>query len=409
MKKLLSNKVFQIGLMSFVVIASSILFYYILSSVNGILNFLGNLLDILMPLIIGLVLAYIMNPIVKIFDKKVFKKIKKDKVRRNISILVTVVIIIALLASLISVIIPQLLNSIETLIVNIPDYISNLEKFINSFIDNTELKKLVLSNYDNVADFIINTANNVLLPATDNAIETLGKGLSGFVAAIFNFAVGAVFAIYILANTKEFSASIRRFLYSIFKVDHVNDFLEETNHVNKIFGQFMLGKICGSTLVALMTFTFLMIFNFPYPLLIAVIIGITDLIPYFGPYIGSIPSALLILLVSPIKAISFVLFMVVLQQIDGNFTTPWLQKQATGLPSFWVLFAITLFGGLFGLVGMLIGVPCFTIIYEFINERTKRRLKKKNLPTDVEYYENISGLQEKVIKSKVHLKDTKEI
>ena len=131
---------------------------------------------------------------------------------------------------------------------------------------------------------------------------------------------------------------------------------------------------------------FLLICKYPYALLIATLVGLTDLIPYFGPYIGTIPSALLICMISPVKAITFVLFIVVLQQIDGNFVTPAIQRQATGLPSFWVLFAITLFGGLFGLVGLLIAVPCFTIIYELVIDLVNQRLKNKKLPVETEAY-----------------------
>ncbi len=167
----------------------------------------------------------------------------------------------------------------------------------------------------------------------------------------------------------------------------------------------MIGKICDSGTVGLCTLLFLIIFKYPYPLLIAVIIGLTDLIPYFGPYIGSIPSVLLILLVDPVKAVTFILFMVILQQIDANLITPRIQKQATGLPSFWVLFAITLFGGLFGIVGMLIGVPCFTIIYELFNEFTDKRLKRKNMPTETDYYTKVDIVEERVIKAKLTKKN----
>ena len=188
---------------------------------------------------------------------------------------------------------------------------------------------------------------------------------------------------------------------SIFNVEKVNEFIDEVKHINHVFGQFMIGKICDSSIVALLTFIFLIIFDYPYALLIAVIIGCTDLIPYFGPYIGTVPSALLICLVNPVKAITFVLFIIVLQQTDGNLITPRIQKQATGLPSFWVLFAITLFGGLFGLVGLLIGVPCFTIIYELIVEQVNKRLRKKNMPTETEYYTKIDGLETKKVKAKL--------
>ena len=163
----------------------------------------------------------------------------------------------------------------------------------------------------------------------------------------------------------------------------------------------MVGKICDSSIIALCTLIFLLVFKYPYALLIAVIIGLTDLIPYFGPYIGSIPSALLICLVDPVKAITFILFMILLQQIDSNLITPRIQKQATGLPSFWVLFSITLFGGLFGLIGLLIAVPCFTIIYELICDTINKRLRKKNMPTDDDFYTDAKSIEEKKIKAKI--------
>lgn len=400
MKKLLNNKIVQVGLMAFLVIVSAILFAYILRSVNSIISFIGFIFNILMPLIVGLVLAYIMHPIVGFFEKKVFKKIHGKNMRRNLSITCTIVVILAVLSTLISIIIPQLLLSIQSLIVNVPNYINLLEDTIKNWISNSDIQETVMNNYDTIANNLLNSVNTVILPSIDTAIEKIGLGITGFLTSIINLAIGTVFACYILANTKNFAAGIRKTLYSFFDIEKVNKFVGEVQHVNRIFSNFMLGKICDSSMVALLTFLFLIIFKFPYPLLIAVIIGLTDLIPYFGPYIGSIPSALLICLVSPVKALTFVLFMVVLQQIDGNFITPRIQKQATGLPSFWVLFAITFFGGLFGIVGMLIGVPCFTIIYEIIVDYINSRLSKKNMPTDTTYYEN-NRLEEKVIKSRL--------
>lgn len=402
MKKIFENKVFQAGLMAFAVISASIIFYFFMRNLSGIIKFIGFIINIIEPLIVGFIMAYIMHPIVKFFDKTLFKGIKKDSVKRTLSITLTLVIIISLLTALISVIIPQLLNSIESLIVNVPEYFNNAQSYIKEWVTNSDTESAILSNYDTISKNIIDAVNTNILPVTEDAISKIGNGVVGFGKALFNLAVGTVFAVYILANTKNFAAGFRKTLYSLFNVDKVNGFIDEIKHINKVFANFMIGKICDSMcFVFISTLTFLLIFNYPYPLLIAVIIGLTDLIPYFGPYIGSVPSALLICMISPVKALTFCLFMIVLQQIDGNFVTPHIQKTATGLPSFWVLFAITFFGGLFGVVGMIIGVPCFTIIYELIMDQINRRLKKKNLPTDTEYYKNIDGLQEKVIKSRL--------
>ena len=402
MKKLLENKVVQIGIMSFVVIAACILFTFILINVKEILSFIGSIISIMMPLVYGLVLAYIMHPIVNLFDKKIFKKIEKETSRRNLSILCTLFVIVGVIATLFSIILPELFQSIQSLIINVPDYLKDLEVYILNWLnDNQELKQSVMQNYDQVAAYLVNAANNVVLPVVDNIVNGLSTGIIGIISFLFNLIVGLVFAVYLLANTKKFGAGIRKTLYSFFDVDKVNGFIDEVKHINHVFGQFMVGKVCDSSIVAFSTFLFLLIFGYPYPLLIAVIIGLTDLIPYFGPYIGTIPSALLICLVDPIKALTFILWIIVLQQIDSNLITPRIQTKATGLPSFWVLFAITLFGGLFGIIGLLIAVPCFTIIYELVCEFVDKRLKKKNMPTEVEYYTKIDGIEKKKIRANI--------
>lgn len=388
MKNLLDDKVVKIGITAFFVIAAGILFSYLIYNMHHIFEFIKKILDILMPLIFGLVLAYIMHPIVNFFENKVFNKIEKEKVKRNLSILCTFVIIIGILVALISIIIPQLLTSIQSLVINVPDYLKDLETAITNWLSNNkELSEDILTKYDEISKSVINAINTVISPFTQSALDKLRSGVFGFVTFIFNFAIGGVFAVYILANTRNFGAGIRKSLYSIFNINKVDAFIDEVKHINQVFCQFMIGKICDSFgFVFTCTLLFLIICKYPYALLIAVLVGLTDLIPYFGPYIGTVPSALLICMISPVKALTFVIFIVILQQIDGNLITPTIQKQATGLPSFWVLFAITLFGGLFGLVGLLIAVPCFTIIYELLVDLVNQRLRKKKLPINTESY-----------------------
>lgn len=401
MKKLTNNKILQIGLTAFLVIVTCIFFSFCLLNIKHIASFIGKIIYILRPLIYGLVLAYVMHPMVNFFENKAFNKMKNEILKRNLSILCGFILILGIIITLFSIVIPQLLQSIQSVIVNAPVYFKDLGDLITSWLKNSDLKTIFLDNYDTISTFVTKSLNDVVLPLANNALSNLSVGIIGVLSFVFNFAIGLVFAVYILANTKVFGAGIRKMMYSLFNVEKVNGFIDEVKHVNHVFGQFMIGKICDSFLfVMTCTFLFLIIFDYPYPLLIAVIIGLTDLIPYFGPYIGSIPSALLICLVNPVKALTFLLFIVVLQQIDGNLITPRIQKQATGLPSFWVLFAITFFGGLFGVVGLLIGVPCFTIIYEIITEYVDKRLKVKNLPTSVDYYMDIDGLSQKVVKSK---------
>ena len=397
MKKLLDNKYAQIVISIFIII----LFYFFMLHIGDFIGMIGGLLKIMSPLIIGLVLAYIMHPIVNLFEDNVFKKVTNKTTRRNLSITITMAIIIGLVTALVSIIIPELLTSIKSILVNLPTYLNDLEDIIRNWIADSSIEEQIMSNYENILSSITNNLNDIALPAVNSAINNLGSGLLAVAKGILNWLIGFVFAVYILANTKNFGAGTKKVMYSLFDNNKVNSFIVELKHINKIFVNFMIGKVTDSSIILLTTFLFLLIFGFPYPLLIAVIIGLTDLIPYFGPYIGTVPSAILICFVSPVKAIIFVLFIIVLQQIDANLITPRIQSNATGLPSFWVLFAITLFGGLFGIVGLLIGVPVFTIIYELVRDFIDKKLAKKNMPIDKDYYEKHDSIEKKTIKANV--------
>ena len=204
MKKLLENKVVQIGIVSFCVIAACIVFSFLLLNLNSFFSFLKSLISIMMPLIFGLVLAYIMHPIVSLFDKKVFTKIEKPGTRRNLSIFCTMVVIIGVIAALFSIVLPELFASIQSLIINIPEYLKNLEVgIVNWLSDNKELEQSVLENYDTVAEYLINATNNVILPMVDGVVTKLSTGIFGVFSFVFNFVIGLVFAVYILANTKK--------------------------------------------------------------------------------------------------------------------------------------------------------------------------------------------------------------
>ena len=400
MKKLFENKYTQIALG----VCAIILFYFFILNIEFFYNGLRGLLKILSPLIIGCVVAYILHPIVNLLEEKVLKIIKNKTLRRNIAITIIIVLIVGIAVTLVRIIIPELLNSIKTVIVNVPSYMLTLKDLIRNWIADSAIEEQVMANYDNMLTNINDNLNNIALPTINAAINNLGAGIIFVFQGLFNWIIGFVFAIYILANTKNFGAGAKKILYATFDNEKVNEFLVELRHINKVFVNFMIGKVADSSIILITTFIFLFVFKFPYPLLIAVIIGVTDLIPYFGPYIGTVPSALLILLVDPVKAIIFVLFIIVLQQIDANLITPRIQSTATGLPSFWVLFAIVLFGGLFNLVGLLIGVPLFTIIYEIVRDIVNKKLTKKNLPIDKDFYIKHESVDKKDMKPKAEKK-----
>ena len=204
--------------------------------------------------------------------------------------------------------------------------------------------------------------------------------------------MGFVISIYYLSDKEGFISGIKKITYSIFKVKTANHILDNARHTNDIFGNFCIGKLLDGFTVGFITFIFLTIFGYPYALLIGVLIGITNMIPYFGPYIGTIPSALLILMDNPTKCLVFILFIIALQQVDSYIIEPKLCGSRTGLKSFWVLASILLFGNIFGIVGMLVAVPVFALIYGYLNNKVTTRLKEKKLPTEAKDYSDLERI-----------------
>ena len=396
MKDIIQSKYFKWGLTAFLVIVAAMLLNHFIDNIGNLIGLIGGFLKILTSLIIGLVIAYLLNPVVKFFEKKVYKGVKSSQSRRNLSIATTYVIAVVVAVTIIGIVVPQLLSSIILLIQHSDQYATTITNFV---------RKTVIgeNNFNSYSVYINDFTNNLKnsLPALQNAFSTISNGVGVFVSGFFNLLIGIVFSVYILANTKDFAGGTRKTLYAFFNVEKVNNFINKVNYVNGIFLKFIIGKLTDSSIVCLSTLVFVLICGYPYPLLIAILIGITDLIPYFGPYIGTIPSAIIIAVVNPVKAVIFILFIICLQQIDSNFITPRIQSNATGLPSFWVLFAITVFGGLFGVVGLLIGVPCFTIIYEIVRDFINDNLRKKSLPVETDYYTSSTQLEEKRIKAKL--------
>ena len=406
LKNLKNNKYFQIGLTAFLVIAASLLTGFVLFNVKSIINILKGLLVLLTPFIIGFVFAYLLNPIVEFFKKNLISKWVKDNNKKkitNLSILITCVLFIAVLVLLFSIIIPELLKSIEKLAVNLPHYIEEIKNYLLNRLSNSELKTMVLNNYANINDNLNKVVNTTLVPKIDEWLVALSNGVIVALKTFFDILLGFVIAIYFLADKENFIGGIKRILYTVFSIKTANKIIENARHTNSIFGDFMAGKLLDSLIIGVVTFLFLAIFGYPYALLIGVLVGITNIIPYFGPWFGAIPSVLLILMDNPLKALIFGLFIIVLQQIDGNILGPKLCGSRVGLKSFWVLASILIFGNLFGVVGMLVGVPIFALIYGYLNNHITTNLKEKELPIKTEEYfdvERINSQTKKITNTK---------
>lgn len=351
------------------------------------------------PVIWGFIISYIMSPIVRkteeFLEKKVFHKKKHEKIRRSLSIVTASLIGIALIVGLIAMAVPQIIDSISTLFNNMPDYLNSLYDSIIGFLKkNPEISHQVTEwieqQFENIEDIILGWITD-LRPTFEKYIILLKDGLLNFLVGVKDFFLGYIVSVYLLFSKEHFILQFKKLCYALLPKRVYDVLMVKGTHANKIFSDFLVGKALDSFLIGMFCFIILVIFQIPNAMLISFIIGVTNMIPFFGPFIGAIPSALLVLLTSPGKTILFVIIILVLQQFDGNILGPKILGNKLNLPTFWIMFSIFFFGNLFGFIGMLAGVPIFAVIYtltkEFVDERIRLKnyeLLKKGLDSDIE-------------------------
>lgn len=384
------------GITAFFVIVCSISFFVLLNRIDLVAQSVGVLLRILMPFILGCAFAYLLNPVMDFIEQKwmipLLKKQKNKKLlkaSRVISITIALLFALTILTALFLMVIPQLFESIVHIINNLPTYSLNLEKWLLGLVaDNEPLQRTLTEQFENLTMFINDWAKTNLLPQINNIISGITSGVLGVLGVLKDIFIGLIISIYILASKEHFFAQAKKLTYAILPIKAAHVVLKTTRHSDQVFGGFIIGKIIDSAIIGVICFVGMSIFKMPFPLLISVIIGITNIIPFFGPFIGAIPSGLLILMIDPMSCLYFGIFILALQQFDGNILGPKILGNSTGLTAFWVMFAILVGGGLFGFIGMLIGVPAFAVVYSIIVELTEARLKRHELPTKTsDYYD----------------------
>ena len=307
----------------------------------------------------------------------------------------SLVLLVAVVVGLISMLIPELINSIRGVLETMPSSIANLEIWLEKVLaDNPDLEQQVMEHYGAAADYLQNWLTNVVAPNIYRIIGGVSSGVVLIVNAVFDVLIGLIVMIYLLNMKEKLRAQIKMIIYGVFPLKIANKVIEEARYVNQVFGGFIIGKLLDSLIIGLICFVLLGFANMPYVLLVSVIVGVTNVVPFFGPFIGAIPSAVLILLADPIKCIYFLIFILLLQQFDGNILGPKILGDSTGLSSFWVLFSILLFGGLMGFVGMIIAVPTFAVIYRLVTEFTTWMLHKKTLSGDITAYDGLDHIDE---------------
>ena len=366
-----------------ILVFGAIILYFVLNNYEKVFTWLGWFISIFKPFIWGFVIAYFVNFFVRYFEKKSFKKIVNQKKQRVYSMIISYILALIIVTLCISIIVPQTLSSLSTLFDNTPIYIRNFIRWETTLAANYSWAKDLS---DGAASTLIDVANKLPTYLTNYILPYTVDITTKVTGAVINIFVAIVVSIYFLGSKERFFAQIKKTLYAHCKKEKVDRLIELTCLTNETFSNFISGKLIDSLIIGILAFFGLSIFNFPYALLLAVIIGITNIIPFFGPFLGAIPSFIIILIVDPTKALWFLLFILILQQIDGNIIGPKILGYSIGISAIWIVFAIVIGNKLLGFIGMVIGVPAFAVFYTLFKRWSERKLREKGLPTETADY-----------------------
>lgn len=395
----------------FLVLISAAVVYLLIINLDDIFSGFMFMLSVLKPVIYGAIIAYLLNPLTKMYYRlllKGYEKKGKSPSDKTVRIMESMTIVFALLTGVLIIailcwlVIPQLITTVISLIETVP---SQANDYYNYITDKIQSNKYIASRMQDTAlqatKYMDNIMNNDLFPWLKSELlpnlniyaKQFANGVMSFINVLYNLFIGIIVAIYLLKGKRVFAAQAKKITYGVCRKKTADTIIHYVRISNNMFSGFISGKIVDSTIIGIICFILMTIFRMPYALLVSVIVGVTNVIPVFGPYIGAIPSALLILLVSPVQALYFIILVAILQQVDGNIIGPAILGESTGLSAFWVLFSILFFGGFWGIVGMLVGCPLFAVIYTIAKDFINYCLGKRKLSTDTQTYVNLKTIE----------------
>lgn len=402
-----------IAVYSLLVIIAAVLFVVFIFRFDSFASGFSWLGDIMAPIIIGIAIAYIVNPLVVMFEDKVFHRLrdgevkvapnaknpekslaKKKKLRRTaakaLSIIISFVIVLAAIVGICIAAVPSLSKSIIDLANQLPKYIENADRFLDeTFANNPDIAMFISEEFSQLSGIIQKFAE-MIEPMASDIIGNLSSAIAAILVALKNVLIGFIIAIYFLFSKERLIAQSKKVLFALLKNDKCQGFLTVCSKSNNIFKKYIVSNLLDAVIIFIVMSIGMALMDMPYAMLVSVVCGVTNLIPFFGPFIGAIPCGVIILLVDPIKVIWFGIYVLVLQQMDGNVIKPLLFGETVGLPAIWVLIAIIVSGGLFGIPGMLLGVPVFAVLYMLAADFVVARLKKKDMPTDTDRFYDTS-------------------
>ncbi len=365
-------------LANLIVVLTGILFYILLSNFGEVRSFIAKLYRYVAPFATGIIIAYLLNPVARFFETKVFGKLNKPRAARSLGVLCTVLLSLAVVVLLVATVVPQLVTSVKLLISNLESYFDSAKTMLNDL-----NKHFPILNIN--VDDLVGSWNEIFAAALDWISGNFTKIIDAsykFGSGLVEFLLGVIISIYVMLDAANFKRNIKRALCAIFSAQRVDRLKKVVKMSDRIFMTYVGMNLLDSLIIGVANFAFMLILGMPYALLITVIVVVTNFIPTFGPFIGGIPSALLILLVDPPKALWFIIWTIVLQQIDGNLLKPLLFGSSTGLSPMWVLGSIVIGGRMFGVAGMLLAVPAFSILSEILDENINARLARKALDNE---------------------------
>ena len=403
MKRIRENKYFNLGMLLLVVASISILLLAVVLNLDKIGKLLSTVWNAFSPIVIGGVLAYLLNPLMNFLDRRLYpflckRKMKEEKARklsRVASLLFALLVFAILVYEFFALLLPQLYESIIGIVNNFSNYYAVAEKWVMSFLEgDAVLQTWANDMMDRLFVFLENWVESGLVPSLEKILSGLTSSVVSVVGGALDLIIGLCAAVYMLWSRDLFLAQSKKLVAALCKAPVADHILTLGRRIHKVFSGFIIGKLVDSLIIGVMCYIGMLILRLPYPALVATVVGVTNIIPFFGPFIGAIPSAFLILLVNPLQALYFVIFVLVLQQVDGNIIGPRILGDTIGISGFWVLVSITVAGSLFGFAGMVLGVPVFAVLYMLISDFVKSRLEAKGMPADTKAYQTLQSVQE---------------
>ena len=394
------SKYFRLGLTLLTVIILSALFIVALINIGIVFNAIKSIVAVFSFVIYGVIFAYLMNPVLKLAEKLVQRIFARSnmterglmKLSRVLGVLVALLTFLAVIYGLLAMVLPELIQSISTTFS--PDNLQTYYDKITTWLYNT-MRDSPFETWMREHD-PVKVVQDWLTKELD-IFSTIGSVVSeayGIGKVIFNMVIGLVVAVYLLIGKERYIAQVKKFIASVFKTRWANKIYEIGRFTNRSFGGFMVGKLIDSLIIGLISYIGMLILGLPYALISSTFVGISNIIPFFGPLIGIVVGGVLILLQNPLQALYFLIFELILQQVDGNIIGPKILGGRMGISGFWVLFSITVFGSVFGFPGMLVGVPVFTVIYTLCSEAINNSLQKKKLPPETDDYYSILAVDD---------------